>query len=81
MLLSISKIAPIIKYELIKSLATLQETQKGVPNFSANAQIASVDNIEIYTDPDASDTFSYLVEITTVAGSIKKLTGVVTVGS
>lgn len=76
----ISKIKAIIKYDLVKSLAELQEIQRGVPNLSGYAQIASVDNIEVYENPESPDTLEYLVEVTTVSGDTKKLTGVVTVG-
>jgi hypothetical protein len=75
----ISKIKAIIKYDLVKSLAELQEIQRGVPNLSGHAQIASVDNIEVYENPESPDTLEYLVEVTTVAGNTKKLTSVVTV--
>ena len=63
-------------------MAVLQENQKGVPNLSAYAQILSIDNIEIYENTDLSNTpsYSYLVEVTTVAGDTKKLTGNITIG-
>ncbi len=76
----ISKIKAIIKYDLVKSLAELQEIQRGVPNLSGYAQIASVDNIEVYENSESPDTLEYLVEVTTVSGDTKKLTGIVTVG-
>ena len=76
----ISKIKAIIEYDLVKSLAVLQETQRGVLNLSGQARIASVDNIEVYENLESPDTLEYLVEITTMAGDIKELTGTVIVG-
>ena len=75
----ISKIKAIIKYDLVKSLAVLQETQRGVLNLSGQARIASVDNIEVYENLESPDTLEYLIEITTMAGDTKELTGIVIV--
>ena len=76
----ISEIKAIIKYDLVKSLAVLQETQKGVLNLSGQARIASVDNIEVYENSESLDTLEYLIEITTMAGDTKELTGTIIVG-
>ena len=76
----ISKIKAMIKYDLVKSLAVLQETQRGVLNLSGQARIASVDNIEVYENLESPDTLEYSVEITTMAGDTKELTGTVIVG-
>ena len=76
----ISKIKAVIKYDLVKSLAVLQETQRGVLNLSGQARIASVDNIEVYENSESPDTLEYLIEITTMAGDTKELTGTVIVG-
>ena len=76
----ISKIKAIIKYDLVKSLIVLQKTQRDVPDLSGRSQIASVDNIEVYENLESPDTLEYLVEITTMSGDKKELTGTVIVG-
>ena len=73
----ISEIKAIIKFELSKSLITLMETQRGVPNLSSETQIASIDSIEVFADADNPDSLDYAVTITTMAGNSRELTGTV----
>ena len=71
----ISEIKSVIKFELSKSLMTLMRTQRGVLNLSSAAQIARIDSIEVFENPNDSCTLDYTVTITTVAGDTKELTG------
>lgn len=73
----ISEIKAIIKFELSKSLMTLMDTQQGVVNLSNEAQIASIDSIEVFEDTDNPGTLDYAVTITTAAGSSRELAGTV----
>jgi len=73
----ISEIKGVIKFELSKSLMELMNAQRGVPNLAGDAQISSIDSIEIYEDPADPESLDYAVTITTIAGSIKELTGTV----
>lgn len=73
----ISEIKTFIKFELSKSLITLMETQRGVPNLSNDAQIASIDSIEVFDDPSNPDKLNYTVTITTIAGSLKEFAGTI----
>ncbi|KKN27384.1 hypothetical protein LCGC14_0865120 [marine sediment metagenome] len=73
----IAEIKSIIKFELSKSLMILMETQRGVPNLSGEAQIASIDSIEIFEDVNNPGSLDYAVTITTVAGNSRELTGTV----
>ena len=73
----ISEIKAAIKFELSKSLITLMETQQGVPNLATEAQIASIDSIEVFEDTDNPGSLDYAVTITTAAGNSRELTGTV----
>lgn len=73
----ISEIKAIIKFELSKSLMILMETQRGVPNLSDEAQIASIDSIEVFEDANNPGSLDYAVTITTVAGNSRELIGTV----
>jgi len=71
----IDQIKAIIKFDLLKALNTLQVTQEGVINLSTRAQIANVNDIEI-VEIDV-DHLQYIVNITTVSGESRALTGTV----
>ena len=73
----ISEIKAIIKFELSKSLMILMDTQQGVPNLSDEAQIACINDIEVFEDANNPDRLDYAVTITTVAGNSRELTGTV----
>ena len=75
----IEQIKAIIKLDLLKALNTLQVTQEGVINLSTRAQIANVNNIEI-VEIDV-DHLQYIVDITTVSGESRALTGTITFGT
>ena len=71
----ISQIKAAIKYDLIQGIVTLQEEQKSTVNLSTRAQIASIDKIEII-EIDFNH-LQYTVEITTISGERRALTGFV----
>jgi hypothetical protein len=73
----ISEIKAVIKFELSKSLMILMATQRGVPNLAAEAQIASIDSIEIFEDTSNPGTLDYAVTITTMSGTHRELTGTI----
>ena len=63
----------IIRYDLIQGIATMKQNQRGVPNLSARAQIATLNKVEV--DNDTATSLRYLVEITTVSGETAEVTG------
>ena len=65
----------IIRYDLIQGIATMKQNQRGVPNLSARAQIATLNKVEV--DNDTATSLRYLVEITTVSGETAELTGTI----
>lgn len=73
----ISEIKAVIKFELSKSLMILMDTQRGVPNLAAEAQIASIDSIEVFEDTSNPGTLDYAVTITTMSGTHRELTGTI----
>jgi len=73
----ISEIKAIIKFDLIKSIMSLIETQRGVPNLSSEAQIASLDKVEVFDDTSDPSRLDYAVTITTIAGNSRELAGTV----
>ncbi len=73
----ISEVKAIIKFDLIKSTMSLMETQRGVPNLSSEAQIASLDKVEVFEDINDPSRLDYAVTITTIAGNSRELAGTV----
>lgn len=69
----LSDMIGIIKYGLINGVATMKQNQRGVPNLSPRAQIATLDSIVV--DKDTPTSLRYLVEITTLSGETAELTG------
>jgi len=73
----ISEIKAIIKFELSKGLAALMYAQRDVPNLSSEAQIASIDSIEVFEDTGDPSRLDYAVTITTMAGNLRELAGTI----
>jgi hypothetical protein len=74
---SISEVKAAIKFELLKSLLILQETQRDTPNLFGQVQIGRIDNISVYDDPADPVRLYYVVQVTTVAGINQELNGTV----
>jgi len=73
----ISTIQSIIKYELIKGVATLQQNQSTVANLSSRAIISSIDSIEV--QQIGVDQLQYTIKITTASGFKRNLVGTINV--
>ena len=71
----ISEIKSVIKFDLIKSLITLQETQQGVQNLAGEVQIGRVDSVEVFEDTEDPMRLHYIIQITTVSGVQRELGG------
>ena len=69
----IQEIKAMIKQDILKGIASLKEYQKSAARLTAEAQISSIDSIEI--SEITPDQLYYIVSITTVAGNRQKLTG------
>jgi len=71
----LNSVQSIIKYELIKGIASLQQNQLSVPSLSSRAVISTIDSIEVnQVDIDHLD---YSVKITTVSGTSYNLIGTI----
>lgn len=71
----ISSVQSIIKYELIKGIATLQQNQLSVANLSSRAIISTVDSVDV--EQLDVDRLKYTIKITTVSGSQYNLVGTI----
>jgi len=71
----LNSVQAIIKYELIKGIATLQQNQLSVANLSSRAIISTVDSIDV--TQSGVDRLNYVVSITTVSGTQYNLVGTI----
>ncbi len=71
----VTQIKTIIQFDLIKSLMTLQEIQKGAANLTGDVQIGRIDNVAVFEDESDPMRLYYIVKVTTVAGVVRELSG------
>jgi len=73
----ISEIKAAIRFDIIKSLITIQEVQRGAPNLSSEVQIKRIDNVIVREDSSDPTRLYYIVQVTTISGVQRALEGIV----